>query len=237
MSEKSKWENYNWPRPDIHPWVIERWKKPRQPAGKVNPWLLEASPMKSTGEQPDHSGPWDPNMKYSSFSKEFLLKLIQVYQYAWLQLAGFYYDEIKKRVGAKIADECHTEAWMSVAERIVPMYAQVGNIKLNTLLDSMKVTQLCLDNNMGGIYRPEYYVINPNKVHMIITECKSLEFWERRQPEKICWGCQVVEIVTMQRYLVNPYCRVVPLKLPPRNGPEDIPCAWEWTLEKEITQG
>ena len=47
-------------------------------------------------EMDDYSGPYDPNLTFNDFSKEFILKLMQVWQYAWLHMTEAWYDAVKE---------------------------------------------------------------------------------------------------------------------------------------------
>jgi len=184
-------------------------------------------------ELDDLSGPFNPNLTYKDFSKDFLLKLIPVWQYAWLHMTEAWYDAVKKRFGSKAADECETEAWVRIGERVNPRYAKVANIQLNTIVDSLKAIQLPLDNTMGGLFPVEYDIKSPNHVILTIRQCRSLQFFEAKQPERIAWVCHVNEKKVMEKYLINPKIKVTPLKLPPRKSPDEIACQWEFKIEEK----
>lgn len=179
----------------------------------------------------DYSGPFRPDLRFEDFSKEFLLKLMTVWQYAWLTLSGTWYDAVKKRWGSDAANQCELEAWVRMAERVNPRYAKIANIQLNTVLDSLKACQLPLDNNIGGLFCVEYEIINPNHVIETVTQCRTLLYLEKNEPERIYPLCHVSEKAFIEKYVINPKVKVTPLKLPPRKGPDDIACKWELKLE------
>lgn len=179
----------------------------------------------------DLSGPFNPELTFADFSKDFLLKLIQVWQYAWLHMTEAWYDAVKERFGAKTADECETHAWVRMGERVNPRYPKVANIELNTVVDSLKCLQLPLDNTTGGLFASAYDIKNPNHVIFTVRKCRSLDFFEAKQPERINWVCHVNEQKVMEKYLVNPKIKVTPLKLPPRKSPDEIACQWEFKIE------
>jgi len=181
-------------------------------------------------ELDDLSGPFNPELTFADFSKGFLLKLIQVWQYAWLHMTEGWYDAVKERWGSKAADECETQAWVRMGSRVNPRLAKVANIKLNTVVDSLKCLQLPLDNTTGGLFPCEYDIKNPNHVVLTVQKCRSLEFFEAHQPERIYHVCHVNEKQVMEKYLVNPDIKVTPLKLPPRQSPDDVACQWEFKL-------
>ena len=179
----------------------------------------------------DYSGPWKPDLVFDDFSKEFLLKLMQVWQFAWLHMTEAWYEAVKADYGEKAADECETKAWCTVGERVNPRYPKVANIQLNTVLDSLKALQLPLDNTTGGLYPAHAEIINPNHVIWTIPRCRSLEYFEAKCPQRIKYVCYVNEKKVIERYLVNRRIKVTPLKLPPRNSPEEIACKWEFKME------
>ena len=188
-------------------------------------------------ELKDLSGPFNPDLTYDELSKDFLLKLMSVWQYAWLHLSECWYREVMKRDGRQVADECEAGAWCNMAERVNPRYAKIGNIQMNTVLDSMKVLQLPLDNITGGLFPIIPEIINENHVKWTITRCKSLEYFEAKEPERIPAVCYVNEKKVIERYMVNPKIKVTPLKLPPRESPEDVACIWEAKMMDEPQWG
>ena len=183
-------------------------------------------------ELEDLSGPFNPDLKFEDFSKSFLLRLMRAWQQAWLIMEGSWYDAVKERCGAEVADACNLKAWLSIGERVNPRYLKVGNIKLNTVLDSLKALQLPLDNTVGGIFPVEYEIMNPNHVIATVRKCLSLEYFEREAPERIHPMCHEIEPSIFAKYLINPKIKVTALKLPPRKSPDEIACKWEYKLEE-----
>ncbi len=192
--------------------------------------------MAKKRELGDLSGAFDPHLKFEDFSKNFLLRLMRVWQRAWLMQEQCWYDEIKNRLGAQAANEIELATWLRLGEQISPQYAKVGNIQLNTVLDSLKVAQLPLDNDIGGLFVPEYEIKTPNHVTMTIKHCHTLEWLEKNQPERIYPVCHVMEKVVSEKYFVNPRINFAPLKLPPLpprpRSPGEICCQWELTMSK-----
>ncbi len=200
-------------------------KKTTKPAKKQAP----VAPK----EYEDLCGPFDPDLTFEDFSKEFLLKLINVYQFAWIQLATAFMGVIAERYGMEVAEEINLNSWMRMSKKVNPYYARIAKIPLKTVVDSVKAIQLPLDNTIGPIYRMEYQVINDNHVIMTLPKCRTLEAIERDEPARISTICQVLEKIMIEHYLMNDYIKVVPTKLPPRQSKDDICCQWELTLEKE----
>ena len=182
-------------------------------------------------EMEDYSCPFKPDLTLEDFSKEFLLKLMTAWQFAWLRMADTWYGAVEKRFGADAANECNLEAWTRVGELVNPRLAKIAGIKLNTVLDSLKLLQLPLDNNIGPLYPVEYEIRNPNHVIMSILQCRSLMYFEREAPHMIEPTCHRLEEQVMKAYLVNPGIKVTPLKLPPRQSRDEVACIWEFKIE------
>ena len=178
-------------------------------------------------ELDDLSGPFYPKLTHRNFSKAFLLKMMQAWQFAWITMSAGYYDAARRRLGFKAANDINRAAWRRVAQRVNPRYAKIANIKLNTVLDSLKCLQLPLDNNVGPLYPVDFDIKNENHVIMTMTQCRSLLYYEREAPEMIEEICHGFEKEGIENYLMNPRIKVTPLKLPPRQSPEDIACRFE----------
>ncbi|MBM4461713.1 MAG: hypothetical protein FJ012_00060 [Chloroflexi bacterium] len=197
---------------------------------------------KGKKELDDLSGPFNPNLTFEDMSKEFLLKLMGIWQYAWITLSGKWYDEVRSRWGFDAANECELAAWVAMGTKVNPRYARLGNVKLNdegkpaTLLECMKCLQLPLDNIMkgknAGLFEGEFEIINPNKVHVIYKRCVALEGLERNWPERVPPLCHVLEKKMIEVYALNPRFEAVPLKLPPRKSKDEIACEWIFQLKE-----
>ena len=179
----------------------------------------------------DLSGPFNPELTFEDLSKEFLLKIMNVWQFAWVQLATAFYDEIKDRFGFDAANDVNLAAWHRMSKKVNPRYAKIANVQVNTVIDALKVLQLPLDNTMGQLYRAEHEIINENDVIVTIRNCRSLEYYEKEAPEMIQPICHVLEKEIMEEYMLNPKAKATPLKLPPRKSKDDISCQWRFTIE------
>jgi len=180
----------------------------------------------------DLSGPFDPDLTFRDLSKEFLLKIMEVWQFAWIHMATAFYDITREKYGIDAANEIQLEAWERIGAKVNPRYPKIANIQLNTVVDSLKALQLPLDNTMGNLYKTQYNMINENHVIITIPQCRSLLYYEKQAPEMIDWFCHVLERKAMEKYLINPKIKVTPLKLPPRNSPDEISCQWEFKIEE-----
>jgi len=183
-------------------------------------------------EMDDYSGPFKPDLAFDDFSKEFLLKLMTLWQFSWFHMSGAWYDAIRARFGFHAANDCCVEAYKAVAERVHPRYAKLANYQPTTVREAMKGLQLGPDNSTGGLFPCEYEFKSENHVIMTVIQCRTLLSYEREAPEMIYPSCHVLEKAMLERHPINPDIRVTPLRLPPRNSPEDIACQWEFRLQE-----
>jgi hypothetical protein len=180
----------------------------------------------------DYSGPYNHNLKFADFSKEFLIELLHSWQWAYMRLSSIYYAEMAKRLSAKEVDECNLAVWIKVGEKIVPRLAKVGNIEFNTIMDGIKACQLVPDGHTDAEnFDGDIEVKSENHVITTTRKCVILEMLEKYAPERINHFCHELEARVMQSYFNNPKITVTPLKLPPRDNPNDICCSFEIKLE------
>ena len=178
----------------------------------------------------DLSGPFNPDLKFEDMSKEFLLKIMGVWQEAWLELGNCHFEVIAEQYGLEVGREIACEAWRRMAERVNPKYPEIANIKLDTVVDSLKCLQLPLDNVISGLFKPTFEIINENHVIETVHRCLSLEQHGDVGPELIDTMCGSFEQAMMSRYMVNPKIKIRQIKAPPPKGPEEPCCQWEFTM-------
>ena len=187
-------------------------------------------------EMNDYSGPFNPNLSFKDFSKDFLIKLIHEYQHSWVILADSWLYSIKSRYGIAEAQYCELEAWCKVYERIMPYYmkllANIEDPKQADVVSWVKSGQFALDGTMG--YIPTgFEVKNRNNAIMTMTDCMGLRHFETKDPARVQWMCWVVEQAAMDACVsFNPKIKVKPLKLPPRKSPGEIACQWDFYTEE-----
>jgi len=183
-------------------------------------------------ELKDYSGPYRHDLKWDDFSKEFLVRLMKSWQRAYLGIMGAWMQIVSEKYSSEAADSCGLAVLLLQAERMIPQWVELGNIKLNTVLDSLKVIQLAPDGHTESeLFGGEVDIKNPNHVICTTTKCITCEFLEAFAPEKIQQLCYTIEQPVMEKFLNNPKIKVTPLKLPPRKSPDDTFCRWELKIE------
>ena len=181
-------------------------------------------------EVDDQTGPYYPNLTLEDFSKGFLIKLLNAWQYGWLVMNEGYYFEAKARVGAEAAGEMELLAWNRMAEKVNRRYVKTANVELNTVLDSLKLLQLPM-NNALGFFPARYDIKSPNHVVMTISKGEAPDYLEGARPERTPPMYHAGGQGVLEKYLVNPKIKVTPLRVPPRNSSDDVDCEWELKIE------
>lgn len=59
---------------------------------------------------------------------------------------------------------------------------------------------------------------------MATKRCANLEYYQRKQPDKIPYLCQCLEPPVIDKYLCNRKIKLTPLILPPHEKREDSIC-------------
>ena len=184
-------------------------------------------------ELQDYSGEFIPKIDLQAFSKDFLIRLMHTWSSAYVRMDEIWNQAVEKHTGdAQLALNCELDCWSDIAERTLPRIAKAANIEVKDIVDAMKVWQMCPDGTSAGVYEAEYEVKNRNHIILTLTRCRTLEFLEKSAPERIRPVCHVLEGPVMEKYLMNPKVKVTALKLPPRKGPDEIACQWEYKLEE-----
>jgi len=178
----------------------------------------------------DYRGPFNANLTFNNLSKDVLLKLIRVWQYAWIELEGGWEEEVEKRYGVHVAMGCDLQMWLRCADLCNTKYVKIAKIPMKNAVDCLKALQLPLDNTMGAVYPTKQEIRNENHAIVTVTRCPSLEFYEKNAPHRIVPMCQIVEPPLIDRYKVSQEVQLLATKLPPRQGPDEIACQWEYKL-------
>ncbi len=181
-------------------------------------------------EMENYSGPFDPGLRFGDLSKDFLLKIIRVWQWCWLQLDAAWFENLKDKTGQEIAYGCDLEMWLRCAERCNTRYAKIARIPNRSAVDCLKVLQLPLDNTMGAVYPTTKVITDENHVLITVDKCPSLEFCERNAPERVVPMCVIMEPHLIHWYKVNTDVVLAATRLPPRTGSSEMACQWTYTL-------
>jgi predicted nucleic-acid-binding Zn-ribbon protein len=182
----------------------------------------------------DYSGKFNSDLKFDDFSKEWLIKYIREISSDYLKISEYWQNEVQKKFGQKQAMEFELACFTRAANEIFPRIARLANIQIpiKDVIEGLKMLQLIPDNVSTGIYKNTYDIKNRDHVVMTVAKCGTLEFFEKKAPERIYSLCQTVDVGITKAYFraLNPDIEVEPLKLPPRKSKDEVPCIWDIKL-------
>jgi hypothetical protein len=178
----------------------------------------------------DYSGPFKADLRFSDFSKEFLLELIKNWQWAWMHLDHAFFEQFIMRNELEDAFEMDMTMWLRVATRVNPVFAEIARIPINNVVDCQKAYQLPLDNTMGELWSTSIQFVDEFESVHEVNECPALSWIEDHAPDRIIGLCKLDRKV-IERYKINMDVELTPVKLPPRNDKSEKPCAWKLKLD------
>jgi hypothetical protein len=146
----------------------------------------------------DYRGSLRADMKFEEFSKEFLLKLMRIWQDMWTGLNYAYIGLIAARLGEDEAVEIATQAAETMAPAIMPRLAELAGIQPKTLVDYWKATQLTIDN-ITDKFPAQLEIKSPNHVIQILKECETMEIM-KDNPELLHKICTKLEARWQEAY-------------------------------------
>ncbi len=182
--------------------------------------------------------PFSTEMKWEDFSKEFLIKVLGMWQDWNMAQALTWISEVGKRFGTRAADELMPAVWEELAKSSMPMfvpllgpnYKTVDDIK--TMEDGIKMGQLPPDGGLDrNLFAGNVEWQSPEVCITTVTHCVLLELFEATNQVESCLQlCHVAEPRGAEAYFVNPNIRVTGIKLPPRKSQNDPCCIWEYRM-------
>jgi hypothetical protein len=177
----------------------------------------------------DYSGDFDPDFSYDKLSRETLLELLRAYGDYVRMIDGNWYMEVLRRCGNEIAFACDTSVWM----RLDPFEMETTKRLLGTGGDTpLAMAKTLQASPWASVYKTKVEVINEDHVILTYLTCPTIVSLEKEgtgREKFICQGLEV-KLMSVKAYCFNPAIKITPLKLPPRNGPDDVCCVWELTL-------
>jgi hypothetical protein len=182
----------------------------------------------------DYSGPFDPSLKLTDFSKEALIRLIQACCKDYLGIDGSWTSLMREKLGDKATFAYANEVWgrWGVAAE-VRRTREAFNIWGTNVEAVMKYIQFSA--SLGALYDLDVELKDKNHGEYSIRRCQSLEYFERHNDLALLkQGCEnlCIPYNQLSGECFNPKVKWVPIKLPPRERPNEIACKWAITLEE-----
>ncbi|MCK4222323.1 MAG: hypothetical protein KAX25_05565 [Dehalococcoidia bacterium] len=177
----------------------------------------------------DYSGEFNPNIRLEDFSKDFLLKLLELYSRLFLAIDGFWYLAVKKRAGNEEALSCDMWAWKKEVRYEMKRLRELLGIQGNDVVTLMKALQL---TPFFQNVKCRIATTDRNHAVLTVTHCPTLEALEKEGEGRERGICKSIDATVFQEYadFVNPDIEARYLKLPPRQSKDEICCQWEFAL-------
>ncbi|MFC2123017.1 DUF6125 family protein [Bacteroidota bacterium] len=180
----------------------------------------------------DYSGQIIPNLKFSDFSYDTLVDLLELYSKFYWAMDGNWFLSIKEKAGNEAALACDLTVLEKMAKYEMAKITRRFNITGNDVTALIKAIQLV------PWYRQNQFEIDvkdEKSAILTITRCPTLEALEKEGKSRENEICNIVEPNVLKYYasFFNPGISVKCLKSPPRESENDICCQWELIAESK----
>lgn len=192
-------------------------------------------PNRPSLELDDYSGPFQPDLHISDFSKEGLMKLVEVGGSIYGDVNRKWYQAANKRFGQKIADEMHHEVWFAAGgagdHENFTISKLMGFENEDAETTAMKVWQCLPAMNTRMTLR--FKQTGDGEWEMYTPQCDVPETGEREGPAVMAYMCDKIcghlELFGFRHGAArwNEKIRIDPLKLPPRADAGEPHCRWK----------
>jgi hypothetical protein len=149
-------------------------------------------------------------------------------------LGGLWFEVVKDKVGEEKAREWEKEVWLrrGGCENDIRPVMNILNVKGDDVATLFKAFQFAPGE--AGWIDVECKLVSNDHGILTATRCPALEAFER-------WGdtarqkhaCEDICVPGMQLTgeCINPKMKCRALKLPPRQGTDEVACQWEFMIE------
>jgi len=178
----------------------------------------------------DYKGPFNPDLKWEDFSKDLLIKLLKACSNLYNGMPGFFMTHMERRLGFDLTKEISDEAY-AIGTRIQFQYAQKLLGLGDTVGDCLKYQQFGIDVATFDVKAEQ---VNENLGYVSIYNCTGMLYWERHNQSHMWeWACHELAAREWQNvsHWINPKIKCTPVKLAPRQSPDEPCCKWEYKLE------
>ena len=203
--------------------------------------MRKDTPDRPSLELDDYSGPFVPDLHLSDFSKEGLMKLVEVGGSIYGNVNRQWYRAVAKRFGPEVADAMHHEVWFGEGgagdheNEVIPRLMGFQHEDAETT--PMKVWQClpAMNTRMTLVFERT----GEQEWEMHTPRCDVPETGEREGPEVMAYMCDKIcghlELFGFRHGAArwNEKIRIDPLKLPPRARPDEPHCRWRIAMTGE----
>jgi len=198
-------------------------------------------PDRRSLELDDYAGEFVPDLHLSDFSKEGLMKLVEIGGSIYGDVNRQWYRRVAERFGPEAADELHHDVWFAGGgagdHENHTISTLMGFADQNDETTAMKVWQClpAMSTRMTLEFEPE----GDHAWEMHTPQCDVPETGEREGPEVMAYMCDKIcghlELFGFRHGAArwNEKIRIDPVKLPPRASADEPHCRWKIRLTGE----
>ena len=182
----------------------------------------------------DYSGEFRPDLRMQDFSKDVLVRLWKASGQFGLRISQYWTLAVMEKFGEEAALELSRKIWVEsgLSEEECRVFTDAVNIPRNSIASFLK--ELQVDPGAAGFMDMEVELINENWGIFTVKRCEALEICEALGSERLQkHACEELDVPGYDACvkLCCPEAKATALKLPPRKGPDDIACKWEFKVE------
>ncbi len=170
------------------------------------------------------------DVKLEGLTRQELVDLVKLSSRMILALDGFWYLSVKELGGNDKALEVDNWVWEKVMKFYVDELARLMGVQKRDVADYMRVMH---PRPEGLVLEETVEVRGRNDAVRTVTYCPTIVAMEKEGQGRDAIHCMAACLKMRKKHtrLFNPAIKVTCLKKPPRNGPDDVFCQFEYRME------
>ena len=170
------------------------------------------------------------DVKLESLTKRELIDLVKLSSRMILALDGFWYLSVKELGGNDKALQVDNRVWEKVMKFYVGELASLLGVKGRDVADYMRVMH---PRPEGLVLEERVEILDRSDAIRTVTYCPTIVAMEREGQGRDAIHCTAACLEMRKKHtrLFNPAIKVTCLKKPPRQGPDDVFCQFEYKIE------
>ena len=194
--------------------------------------------VRSDVDLKDYSGPFEPDLRYTDFSKEYLARMYMMTTEYFMAVWNAWMSFVAEKMGRDVMGEAHSWLWDNPEILCAPIYQMKKdwiNIEGNDIEALMKHSQMDPTSCAGKFFDKTFEM--PSKDCGIVTyhRCYMVDLLEDSQPDILRDICENTCPPSYKRTaeMLNPDIEVTYLMIPPRKSKDDPCCKVKLTYKSK----
>jgi hypothetical protein len=205
------------------------------------PWDIDKCKGRPAEELDYFDCPFSTEVRLEDFSKEFLIKLMTIWQEWYMTMNMVWHAHMQENLGTEKAGRIMIDVWLKTTEakmdKYIPLLGKDYKTRddMKTIEDGVKIGILPPDGTLQStVWDGTLEWEDDEHARAVVHHCVMLETFEAMdnlEPLKIL--CNIQEPVCSEAYFINPRMKMLPIKLPPRKSKDEPCCIWEFKMMDE----